>query len=74
MPDINRPLPEFGGRQVLHRPLDIQGYAELVRSASGESTNETYQDNNGQHLWTIKRFPADHSNDNNPEEVEQVRK
>lgn len=74
MPDINPPRPESAGRQVLHRPLDIQGYAELARSASGESTNETYQDNDGQHLWTIKRFPADPSNDNNPEEVEQVRK
>ncbi|MCR1163078.1 hypothetical protein NEK97_16565 [Paenarthrobacter sp. UW852] len=71
MPDINPVRPGPGGNQVLHRPLDVQGHAELVRNASGESTNETYQGMNGEHLWTIKRFPGASSDHNNPEEVEQ---
>lgn len=63
-----------GGRGVLHRPLDVQGRAYVVRGASGMGINETYQDENGEHLWTFKRFPGgpptEFSNVNNPEEVE----
>ena len=66
------------GVHVLHRSLDVQGHAEPIRSASSMSINETYQDEEGQHLWTLKRFPgvpaANASNPNNPKEVEQVRK
>ncbi len=80
MPEINRQGPPAGARRVLHRSLDIQGHAELVQGrpepgadSLGASTNETYQDENGQHLWSLKRFPGvspESSIDNNPEEVE----
>ncbi|MDR6639935.1 hypothetical protein [Paenarthrobacter nitroguajacolicus] len=78
MSEFNRARPALSGPPVLHRSLDVQGHAELAPNASGVSTNETYQDASGQHLWSLKRFPGvpstDESTDNNPEEVEQVRK
>lgn len=80
MPEIDRQGLPAGGRHILHRSLDIQGHAELVQGCPepgadslGESTNETYQDENGQHLWSLKCFPGvspESSIDNNPEEVE----
>ncbi|MDR6988064.1 hypothetical protein J2Y66_002562 [Paenarthrobacter nitroguajacolicus] len=70
--------PVLSGRPVLHRSLDVQGSAELIPAELGATTNETYQDADGQHVWSLKRFsggqPTDTSTDNNPEEVEQVRK
>ncbi|MEV7662941.1 hypothetical protein [Paenarthrobacter sp. NPDC089316] len=65
-------------KHLLHRPLDVQEHAEAIRSASATIASETYQDADGQHLWTLKRFygapDTNASNPNNPEEVEQVRK
>ncbi|MCD4851696.1 hypothetical protein LN996_12815 [Arthrobacter sp. AK01] len=78
MSELNRASPALSGPPILHRSLDVQGSSELVSSASGVSTNETYQDASGQHMWSIKRFPGVPSNqeskDTNPDEVEQVRK
>ncbi|MFI2565713.1 hypothetical protein [Paenarthrobacter sp. NPDC018779] len=59
---------------VLHRSLDIQGHSGISMDPLGAGMNETYQDEHGHHLWTIKRFhgeaPTDPT-DTNPEEVEK---
>ena len=78
--EASRQGPPPGAGRVLHRSLDIQGHAELVQGgpepgtdSPGVSINETYQDANGRHLWSLKRFPGvapESSIDNNPEEVE----
>jgi hypothetical protein len=73
LPEINPAAAGANARNVLHRPLDVDGHSEGVLNSTVVSTNETYQDANGQHLWTLKRFPGvakASSSDNNPEEVE----
>ncbi|MGJ3189351.1 hypothetical protein FQP90_12605 [Paenarthrobacter nitroguajacolicus] len=74
MSEVNPSRTPASTAPVLHRPLDVQGHVQVTRSGSGSSINETYQDADGQHLWTLKRFPGaqvpDTSNNNNPEEVE----
>ncbi|WP_159707163.1 hypothetical protein [Arthrobacter sp. 18067] len=78
MSEQSRTRPALSGPPLLHRSLDVQGSAELVLNAAGVDINETYQDANAQHMWTLKRFPGvqptEEPSDKNPEEVEQVRK
>lgn len=60
---------------ILHRSLDVQGFPGIQGNAVGLGVSETYQDNVGQHLWTIKRFHGVQAEteptDTNPAEVEK---
>ncbi|MFF1830601.1 hypothetical protein [Paenarthrobacter sp. NPDC058040] len=60
---------------ILHRSLDVQGFLDASGNAAGVGMTETYQDNQGQHLWTIKRFHGVQAEteptDTNPAEVEK---
>ncbi|BCW46796.1 hypothetical protein [Arthrobacter sp. StoSoilB5] len=73
MSDASRKVPPIDGRQVLHRSLDVLGHVAHTRNEIGIGSSETYQDQMGRPLWSLKRYPAEPpaALTNNPDEVEK---